>query len=110
MRNLLAFILLLTIFSPLAQAADGRNTAAILGFAAGALTGWTVHDHQDAQPVVQERVITRTIYENPRPVRVVYVREGEHRWIDNRRDYRYEDRRVSQPRYVVIRGRVYLVR
>lgn len=108
MRNLLALTLLLTIFSPLVQAADGRNTAALLGFAAGTLTGWTVRDHQDAQPV-QERVITRTIYENPQPVRVVYVREGEHRWIDNRRDYRYEDRRISQPRYVVIRGRVYLV-
>lgn len=82
MRNILLIIIALAIAAP-TQAAEGRRTAAVLGFAAGALTGWIANDQITKKPEpqvvryhepVRERVIERTIIvERAEPAAKEYV-------------------------------------
>lgn len=88
MRNILLIAIILAIAAPI-QAAEGRRTAAVLGFAAGALTGWIANDQINKAPApqvvryreptryqepVRERVIERTIIvERAEPAAKEYV-------------------------------------
>lgn len=86
MRNILLIIIALAIAAP-TQAAEGRRTAAVLGFAAGALTGWIANDQITKKPEPQVvryhepvryqepvRVIERTIIvERAEPAAKEYV-------------------------------------
>ena len=93
---ILAILTILTI--PVAQAAEGRNTAAIMGFAAGTLTGWIANDQFNKKP-------------EPQVVRY----HDRHEYRDNR--YRRPivrpiiiQRVEPEPKqYVIIDGRVYEV-
>lgn len=94
MKHIFLVILLITACVTQASAADGRRTNAILGFAAGAVTGWMVHDAMPTKPVVN---------------REIYVAPGEHRWSTERNDYHhyhhyhhYRHYRHVQKREVVI--------
>lgn len=88
MKHILLVIILITACVTQASAADGRRTNAILGFAAGAVTGWMVHDAMPTKPVVN---------------REIYVAPQEHRWSTERNDYHhYHHYRHVQKREVVI--------
>ena len=52
MKNIL-LIAILAILATTIQAAEGRNTAAIMGFAAGTLTGWIANDQINKKPEPQ---------------------------------------------------------
>lgn len=88
MRNILLILIALAIAAP-TQAAEGRRTAGVVGFAAGALTGWIANDQINKAPApqvvryhepiryqepVRERVIERTIIvERAEPAAKEYV-------------------------------------
>lgn len=97
MRNILLILVILAIAVP-AQAAEGRRTAGVVGFALGALTGWTARDHMRTDPPAPQVVRYRDSYDYERPApqvieRVVIVQAP-----------------APPPReYVIIDGRAYEV-
>ena len=98
MRFILAIFALAFIASPVA-AAEGRRTAAVTGFIAGALTGYVVRDAMEVRPapqVVYVESAPRVVYvERPAPVapQVVYV-ESQPRVV-------YVERPAPAPRVTV---------
>ncbi len=75
MRQILLILVILSIAAPAVQAAEGRRTAAVLGFAVGALTGWTARDHMRTEPAPQV-IRYRNEYREPVIVeRVIVIRQ-----------------------------------
>jgi hypothetical protein len=73
MRNILLILIALAIAAP-TQAAEGRRTAGVVGFALGALTGWTVRDHMRTDPPAPQVVRYRDSYDYERPAPQVIER------------------------------------
>jgi hypothetical protein len=74
--NKIITILILAILAVQVQAAEGRRTAAVLGFAAGALTGWIANDQINKAPAPQvvryrEPVRQEPVYQEPVRERVI---------------------------------------
>lgn len=96
MRHILLILTVLAIAASPAHAAEGRRTAGVVGFALGALTGWTARDNMRTDPPAPQRVTYRDDYryEQPQPViveRVVVI-----------------EKPTPAPReYVVIDGKAY---
>jgi hypothetical protein len=67
MRHILLIITILAIAASPAHAAEGRRTAGVVGFALGALTGWTARDHMRTDPPAPQVVRYRDSYEQPQP-------------------------------------------